>query len=122
MFCLSCNWLLFTAALLLIGVAAAHSYLGEKYILIRLFRRELPKLYGDDAYTKQALRFAWHLTSVAWLGFAAIVLSSPSPEVLRGTAITFAVSAIFPLYFTRGKHLAWIPFLMIATLCWLASN
>ena len=48
--------------------------LGEKYILIRLFKRNnLPKLLGSDWLTKRVLRFAWHLTSIAWWGFAAIL-------------------------------------------------
>ena len=53
-----------TILLLIIGII--HSYLGEKYILIRLFRREdLPKLLGGDWFTKRVLRFGWHLTTLA---------------------------------------------------------
>jgi len=61
------NALLFLAAALALLLAAAHSYLGERYILIRLLRRtDLPRLFGGVEFTKQTLRFAWHLTSVAW--------------------------------------------------------
>ncbi len=43
---------LYIAALLLFLVGVAHSYLGERYILIRLFRREdLPKLFGGTQFT-----------------------------------------------------------------------
>ncbi len=60
---------LVTAAVLVILTGLAHSILGERYILIRLFRRqELPE------FTKNTLRFAWHLTSVAWWGIASILL------------------------------------------------
>ena len=54
------------AAVLIGGTAVAHSVLGERYILVRLFRREnLPRLFGSDELTKRTLRFAWHLTSVS---------------------------------------------------------
>ena len=63
------------AVVLAVLVALAHSYLGERYILIRLLRREnLPKLFGGTEFTKSTLRFAWHLTSLAWLGLAAVLV------------------------------------------------
>jgi len=108
-----------TILLLIIGII--HSYLGEKYLLIRLFRREdLPKLLGSDWFTKRVLRFAWHLTTLAWWGFAAIlyVLSAPSvdirSEILLIVTIVFALSGIVSLLFTRGKHLSWLIFFTIA--------
>ncbi|WP_249118558.1 hypothetical protein [Pseudoalteromonas sp. NEC-BIFX-2020_015] len=68
------------AALLLLFCGIVHSYLGEKYILIRLFKRDnLPKLLGSDWFTKRVLRFAWHLTTIAWWGFAAIIYCIPKP-------------------------------------------
>ncbi len=58
--------LLYLAAFLLMVVSFAHSYLGERFILSRLFKRDnLPKILGSDDFTKRTLRFAWHLTSVA---------------------------------------------------------
>ena len=61
-----------TILLLIIGII--HSYLGEKYLLIRLFRRDdLPKLLGSDWFTKRVLRFAWHLTTIAWWGFVWVI-------------------------------------------------
>jgi len=108
-----------TFLLLIIGVI--HSYLGEKYLLIRLFRRDnLPKLLGSDWFTKRILRFAWHLTTLAWWGFAAIlyVLSTPSAnlqsEILIIIAVVFALSGVVSLSFTRGKHLSWLFFFIIA--------
>ncbi|MBA3657097.1 MAG: hypothetical protein H0W69_07085, partial [Gemmatimonadaceae bacterium] len=47
------GWLLI-AALLTVVVGLAHSYLGERYILLRLFRRDdLPHLFGSDVFTKR---------------------------------------------------------------------
>src|SRR4249920_816458 len=67
--------LLFFAAFLTFAVGLAHSVLGERYILIRLFRRtDIPHLSGGPEFTIRILRFAWHLTTVAWWGFAAILV------------------------------------------------
>ncbi len=115
--------LLATAAGLLILLGVAHSYLGERYILIRLFRRpDLPRL---DAFTRQTLRFAWHLTSVAWWGFAALLLTLPfSNERTRASGhavtITFGVSSVVALVGSRGRHPSWVVFLVVAGLTWLA--
>ena len=110
-----------TILLLIIGII--HSYLGEKYLLIRLFRRDdLPKLLGSDWFTKRVLRFAWHLTTIAWLVFDAIlyVLSNPSVnvqnEILIIIAVVFALSGAVSLLFTRGKHLSWLFFFTIAAI------
>jgi len=108
-----------TFLLLIIGIV--HSYLGEKYLLIRLFRRDdLPKLLGSDWFTKRVLRFAWHLTTLAWWGFGAIlyVLSTPSEnsksEILVIISVVFVLSGIVSLLFSRGKHLSWLFFFIIA--------
>ena len=121
---------LLIAAALTILIGLAHSYLGERYILIRLFRRtDLPRLFGSDWFTKRTLRFAWHITSIAWWGFAAILiafaqenLQDPRQITLQAIAATFGVSAILTLAASRGRHLAWIVFLAIAVLSWLASG
>ena len=117
---------LLIAAALAALLAAAHSYLGERYILIRLFRRdELPKLFGGVEFTKHTLRFAWHLTSVAWLGLAALVAvlaSSPSGAgrtQARLISVIFALSGVVALVRSRGRHLSWIVFFGIAALVWL---
>lgn len=117
----------FIAAALLVAIAAGHSYLGERYILIRLLRRDnLPRLGGSDAFTKTILRFAWHITSVAWLGFAAIlvVLARPPVEpgsVSRIVGVTFLVSAAVSGLGSRGRHYSWIIFLAVGLLAWFGS-
>lgn len=120
---------LWIAALLAVGVGIAHSYLGEKYILIRLFRRDLPPLFGSDRFTKRTLRFAWHLTSVAWWGFAAILAAFAAGEdasartvTLRIIAVTMAAHAAVTGGASRGRHLAWPVFLAIAIISWLAAG
>lgn len=116
---------LLIAAALTVLVALAHSGLGERYILIRLFRRpDLPKLFGGDEFTKATLRFAWHITSVAWLGLAGLMLTLPkapadvSAPMAGFIAGVFALSGLAALVGSRGRHLSWIVFLSIAALVW----
>jgi hypothetical protein len=125
------NTLLLAAACLILLVGAAHSYLGERYIFVRLFRRtDLPKLFGSDLFTRRTLRFAWHLTTVSWWGLAALLAvtaASRSGTVSLGEigavlGATSLVSAVVAFVGSRGKHLSWIAFLAIAALAWLGSR
>lgn len=107
--------LLLAAAALAVAISVAHSYLGERYILVRLFRRDnLPKLFGSDWFTKTTLRFAWHLTSVAWIGMGAALLWDPQRAIATAFAVSFAVTLVA----SRGRHYAWIVFGAIAALAW----
>ncbi len=118
---------LLVAAALLMLTALAHSVLGERYILRRLFRRDdLPRLFGSDWFTRRTLRFAWHLTSVAWLGFAALLVLlagdvAPSRDVLLDAiAVTFLLTSVIAALASRGRHLSWPAFLAVAGIAWLA--
>jgi len=115
------------AAFLALAIGLAHSILGERYILIRLFRREdLPKLFGSDWFTRRTLRFAWHLTSVAWWGFAVLLFllaqesTVSGPAALRVIAAVFLTSALIAAGASNGRHLAWLVFLVIGALALLA--
>ena len=120
--------MLFTGAFLAILLGLLHSYLGERYILVRLFKRELPKLLGSDWFTKRILRFAWHLTTISWWGFAGILflLSSPDDkiqkQILMIIAFVFLISGLISAAFTRGKHISWILFWSIAGLCFYVTQ
>jgi hypothetical protein len=109
------------AAILLVLLGVAHSVLGERYILTRLFRRDLPKLFGGQAFTRNTLRFAWHLTTVLAFGLGAVLwqlTGSPSPELLARTlGWCFIASGLLPLVFTRGRHLAWVVLFAAGGLC-----
>lgn len=100
------------AALLVVALGLAHSILGERYVLVRPLRRpDLPKIFGSSQFTTRTLRFARHITTVAWFGFAALLLqigqdqltSSSAARIIGFTAIA---SGVLPLIFTRGKHFA----------------
>ena len=121
--------LLIIGAILAVLIGAAHSYLGEQYILVRLFRRsDLPQLFGSDTFTKQTLRFAWHLTTIAWIGLASVILIGvvvPSSDqlstILKAISITFFISSVVTLAASKGRHFAWIVFLSISLLVWIGS-
>jgi hypothetical protein len=119
--------LLFASALIFI-TGLAHSYLGERYILIRLFRvQQLPKLLGGTAFTIGTLRFAWHVTTVVWWGIAYLLfLAAQEPlskdQVLTVIGTTLLVTAALPIYFTRGKHLSWAVFLAVGVLVLLSRG
>ena len=123
------NFYFVAAAVLVVGIGIAHSWLGERYILMRLFRRQnMPHLFGSDDFTKRTLRFAWHITTVAWFGAAAFLLilaSYPIDDsarmVSRIIATTFLVSSIIALVGSRGRHLSWVVFLLIAGLVWMGN-
>ncbi|EPD5575212.1 hypothetical protein ACSBYH_004548 [Vibrio parahaemolyticus] len=116
------EFMLYIAAFLLIAVSFAHSYLGERYILSRLFKRDnLPKLFGSDDFTKRTLRFAWHLTSITWVGFAGIVAALAQPElnkfmVAQIVSITFGSHFVIALFGSKGKHLSWVLFGLVSIL------
>lgn len=110
------------AAALIVLISLAHSYLGERYILIRLFKRDLPKLVGGVEFTRGTLRFAWHLTSVAWIGLGAMLFAVARAETATRTsvgwilAVTFLIHGLVALLGSRGRHLSWIVFFAISGL------
>jgi hypothetical protein len=109
-------------------LALAHSYLGERYILMRMFRRDgLLRLFGGTEFTKRTLRFAWHLTSIAWLSLAAILVKLnshvPSRAELGLLLVgTFGVSGLVVFVGSRGRHLSWVVFLAIGARAWLGTR
>ena len=120
---------LYVAAILTLLLGLAHSYLGERYIFMRLFRRgDLPKLLGGEAFTRHTLRFVWHLLSVAWLGFAELLFleaasdGSGARTQMHVISLTFAASGAVALVGSRGRHLSWVVFFLIAGLAWFAFS
>jgi hypothetical protein len=117
---------LWVATLLALSVGLAHSYLGERHILVRLLRRDnLPHLFGSDVFTKRTLRFAWHLTSIAWWGAAVTIPMLAREDASAGLRViggTFLVSAVVTAVGSRGRHLAWPVFLLIGAAAWLGAG
>ena len=118
--------MLLFAAFLAAFIGVAHSYLGERHILIRLFRQPLPPLFGGDDFTKKTLRFAWHITTLAWFGLAALLLLLYLDAWSRTTGLaviggTFTLTGLTALIASRGKHLSWIVFGAIALLSFAST-
>jgi len=117
--------MLVLAAILCFAIGAAHSYLGERGILIRLFRTgRIPHLFGGEHFTRGTLRFAWHITTFAWwgLGYLLIAVSKETANLADAVLVTigtvFSLSGVFAFAFTKGRHLSWIVFGLIAAIAY----
>jgi hypothetical protein len=115
--------LLMIGSITMTVLAILHSYVGEVRLLQPLLQRnDLPALDGSVAYTKIILRWAWHLTSLAWFGFGALFLglTQVAPDELQILGLMLAgilgSSGVIVFTVTRGRHPAWI-FFLIAALC-----
>ena len=113
------------AAALTILIAAAHSWTGERRLIGPLLDPGTRQgLLAKSGFARKTLRFAWHLTSLAWLGCAAILwtlaakpVSGPGGPNLLILAATFGLTGVVTLVISRGRHLAWPVFLAIGGLC-----
>lgn len=98
-----------TASGLFVVVAVAHSTLGERELVRPLLAQEwstqIPR-WGAE----RLIRFAWHLTTIAWLGLAAITVGV---EVATTVGVVALVSAIWVAVMLRA-HFAWALFLIAA--------
>ncbi len=118
-------WLALAAALAL-AAGVVHSYLGERYFLVRLFRRgPTAPHFEADAFSRRILRLVWHLLSVAWWGGAALFLvlgRGDASDGVRVLAATFLVAGAITAAVSRGRHLAWILFAAIAAAAWAGAR
>lgn len=89
-------------------LAVGHSALGEQKILGPLLGAELPAFPLGATFVKRVLRFAWHLTSVAWLALAACLWIAPASAAIVGVGML--VSGLVTLAGARGRHFAWALF------------
>ena len=97
-------------------LALAHSALGEKEILAPLFRAEWETPTPRWA-VQRILRFAWHLTSIAWIGLGAAALGAPVGLCIAGVGLSSGAVVFFTL---RG-HLAW-PLFTLACLLYTSPS
>jgi hypothetical protein len=115
---------LFLAAGLTFAIGAVHSWLGERRLLGPLLSPQTRQgVLADSAFARQVIRFAWHVTTIAWWGIGAILMVLAfSPATGGGRlsaaiiAVTFLVTGGVILATSRGRHLAWPVFLAIAGL------
>lgn len=119
--------LLLVAAALLAFVGFMHSYLGERYVLGPLLALpDLPTLGGSRTYMGAVLRFAWHLTSVAWWGTAAtlvVMWADRGPTAIGAVlAVTFLLHGLISLVKSGGRHPAWVFFFLTAAAVWFGTR
>ncbi len=101
------------AAAILFLLAILHSVLGELALLRPLFA-ESWRVAVPRAAAETILRFAWHLTSIAWVGLGAALLGLP---LVHAAALVCAASGA-AVFFTLRGHLAWPLFLGAAACLW----
>jgi hypothetical protein len=112
---------LMVAALGAAGIGLVHSILGEQGIVKPILRRMNWQGVSPDAeFLNNTVRFAWHITTLAWVGFA-VILAAPflgresDPTFVPLTiAATFLATGAVALIASKGRHLAWIVFFGIA--------
>jgi len=122
---------LLSAGIVLLALAVSHSIIGERLIFRHLrvgtpghaaARELLPARRWD------ALWSTWHLVSLLGLGLSAAMITASTYSDLKNAidaiamilAATFAVSGIYWLTGTKGKHPAWVGLLVIAVLVFMA--
>ncbi len=118
------NIALSVAAILTFAIGAVHSWAGERRLIGPLLAPERRQALLDKSiFARRVLRFAWHLTTVAWWGIGAMLVAlahtpvDPSGRlVLWIIAATFLINAIVILLTSRGRNLAWPVFIAIAAL------
>jgi hypothetical protein len=117
--------LIYIAAIGAVIIGATHSTLGERLIFPRLLRAEsLPRLRGSVDFARSIVRWAWHLTSLAWVGFAYLLFliaagKTPSAvELSRIIAVVFGLTGLVAFATTRGRHIAWPLLALVALASW----
>jgi hypothetical protein len=101
------HWLMLAGGLLA-ALSLTHSLLGERAILMPLFRdRSWSLPVAARPAVQSLLRFAWHLTTFAWLGMAATMFGI-APALAFGVVALSSGLLVFVML--RG-HLAWPVFL-----------
>ena len=114
------------AAVLLVLLVMAHSFLGERLIFRELFSLpDLPSLLGTQDFMRQTLRFTWHTTSVLGVVIAlTLVFLATTPEspardqIARAIAAGLSVAGLLSGIVAHGKHFSWAVFLVCAALVW----
>jgi hypothetical protein len=106
----------------------SHSFMGERYFLVRLFKREPLHHFGDAVFVNRTTRIAWHLTTIAWWNAAAILMVLAFRELDNTGLIAsriisniFLLSGILSLAGSRGRHLSWVVFFLISLIAWLGT-
>jgi hypothetical protein len=115
---------LLIAATLTVFIGAVHSWLGERRLIGPLLAPDTRTgILERSRFARQVLRFAWHITTLAWWGMGAVLASyALVPREAFGAvtlgliAATFFATGVIILVTGRGRHWAWPVFMAIAAL------
>lgn len=114
------------ASLAFLSLAFAHSWLGERKVLRPLLAGDweigLPRRVADPL-----LRWAWHLTSIAWLAAAGTLAAAAAGGGVPAIAIDLLgaaalVSGLVMLVALRGVHAAWAVFALAGLGCLVGAH
>lgn len=116
---------LMSAAALLFLIGVAHSYLGERWLIGPLLAPDDRRgLLEKSEFARQVLRFAWHLTTLAVWGYAALLVAlvvragvDPTATVSMIVSGVCVLSAVYIFVSAGGRHLAWPVFAIAGCLC-----
>lgn len=97
-------------AVLLVVLALLHSGLGEWLLVGPLLKAPLPAWRIGRFLGARTLRFAWHLTSIAWVTLAAALLWPARLQAL--VAVAMGASGVVAFVASRGRHFAWPVFVV----------
>lgn len=98
------------AATSLATVGLLHSIVGELVLIRPLIADDRWRVPIGRRSAELVLRFAWHITTIAWLGLAATTIGIDGPVALTAVCLASAVVvlALMP------SHLSWPLFLLTA--------
>jgi len=109
------QFFLIAAAAATLLTAFVHSYVGERRLIGPLVASNAGVM--SSTLAKQVVRFAWHLTSLIWIGQALLLLRAASapPSLDRvlagGIGVLYLIAASYSAIVTRGRFIGW-PLLM----------
>ena len=111
--------LIYVAAIGIVIIGITHSVLGE----LRIF----PRIFTSDKvspFIRSIVRWAWHLTSLAWIGFGYVLFAiamGHTPDAVgltRIVAVVFGLTGVVAFITTRGRHVAWPLLVIVALASW----
>jgi hypothetical protein len=113
------DFLLAVAGLGCLAAAVVHSVLGERRF-VRPIQAQMTWPGNERAgdFARLVVRLAWHVTSVMWTGFAALLLAPlfgfhGLTPVYVVAAATFGVALIMTGPMTAWRHLGWPVFALV---------
>ena len=104
-----------SAGVLALAVSVVHAVLSETKVFDRI-RIEPP-------WARRLIRLVCHASTVAWMGFAVLLIAAPSfgsdaarTWVIAVSIVTFGCAALANAWATRGRHFGWVAMTLVVGL------